>query len=125
VTLLFTDMSGPTAMGEQLDPEVYRGVMGRYFAVARTAIERHGGIVEKFVGDAVLAVFGMPEVHEEDALRAVRAADELNEAVAVLSRDVLRELGVRLAIRIGVNTGLVVTGTVRAGGAFAGRSKSS
>jgi class 3 adenylate cyclase len=73
VTLLFTDVTGSTAMGEQRDPEAYRDVMGRYFAVARAAVERHGGTVEKFVGDAVLAVFGIPEVHEDDALRAVRA----------------------------------------------------
>src|SRR5262245_29343726 len=87
VTLLFTDMSGSTALGEQLDPEAYRRVMGRYFAIARTAIEKHGGMVEKFVGDAVLSVFGMPELHEDDALRAVRAAEELNNAVAVLSQE--------------------------------------
>ena len=119
VTLLFTDMTGSTAMGEQLDPEAFRGVLGRYFAVARTAVERHGGTVEKFVGDAVLAVFGVPEVHEDDAMRAVRAADELNRAVTVLSEQLLAELGVRLAIRTGVNTGSVVTGTARAGGSFA------
>ena len=93
--------------------------MGRYFAVARAAVERHGGTVEKFVGDAVLAVFGVPEVHEDDALRAVRAADELNDAVAALSERLLTELGVRLAIRTGVNTGSVVTGSARAGGSFA------
>ena len=119
VTLLFTDVTGSTAMGEQLDPEAFRGVLGRYFAVARTAIECHGGTVEKFVGDAVLAVFGVPELHEDDALRAVRAADELNDAVTVLSEELLSELGVRLAIRTGVNTGSVVTGSARAGGSFA------
>ena len=106
VTLLFTDVTGSTAMGEQLDPEAFRGVMGRYFAVARAAVERHGGAVEKFVGDAVLAVFGVPEVHEDDALRAVRAAEELNHAVTELSEQLLPELGVRLAIRTGVNTGI-------------------
>ncbi|MDQ1636395.1 MAG: hypothetical protein QOJ32_3204, partial [Frankiaceae bacterium] len=119
VTLLFTDVAGSTALGEQLDPEAYRGVMGRYFAIAHTAIERHGGTVEKFVGDAVLAVFGVPEVHEDDALRAVRAAHELNEAVSELSERLIVELGVRLAIRTGVNTGAVVAGAARAGGSFA------
>jgi class 3 adenylate cyclase len=111
VTLLFTDVTGSTAMGEQRDPEAYRDVMGRYFAVARAAVERHGGTVEKFVGDAVLAVFGIPEVHEDDALRAVRAARELNDAVA--------GLGLGLTIRTGVNTGAVVAGSARAGGSFA------
>ena len=119
MTLLFTDVSGSTAMGEQLDPEAYRGVMGRYFAVARAAIERHGGTVEKFVGDAVLAVFGVPDVHEDDALRAVRAAHELNLEVLDLADALQSELGVRLAIRTGVNTGTVVTGSARAGGSFA------
>jgi class 3 adenylate cyclase len=119
VTLLFTDVTGSTALGEQLDPEAYRGVMSRYFAIARAAIERHGGTVEKFVGDAVLAVFGIPEVHEDDALRAVRAAYELNGQVAELSDRLLAELGVRLAIRTGVNTGSVVAGSARAGGSFA------
>ena len=119
VTLVFTDVTGSTELGEQLDPEAYRGVMGRYFAVARTAVERHGGQVEKFVGDAVLAVFGLPEVREDDALRAVRAAHELNDAVEELSRRLVAELGVRLQIRTGVNTGAVVTGSARAGGSFA------
>jgi class 3 adenylate cyclase len=119
VTLVFTDVTGSTELGEQLDPEAYRGVMGRYFAVARAAVERHGGRVEKFVGDAVLAVFGLPEVREDDALRAVRAAWELNEAVDELSSRLVAELGVRLQIRTGVNTGAVVTGSARAGGSFA------
>lgn len=119
MTLLFTDVTGSTALGEQLDPEAYRSVMGRYFAVSRAAVERHGGTVEKFVGDAVLAVFGVPEVREDDAVRAVRAAAEVAAGVETLSQDLVRELGVNLAIRTGVNTGPVVTGADRAGGSFA------
>jgi class 3 adenylate cyclase/tetratricopeptide (TPR) repeat protein len=119
VTLLFTDVTGSTAMGEHLDPEAYRALMGRYFEVARSTVERHGGTVEKFVGDAVLAVFGLLKIHEDDALRAVRAACELNDAVTALSDQVAAEIGVRLTIRTGVNTGAVVTGTARAGGSFA------
>jgi len=98
VTVLFCDVIGSTARAEQLDPEATRATMARYFETARTAIERHGGTVEKFIGDAVMAVFGVPQVHEDDALRAVRAAVELRDAV---------EIGVR----VGVNTGRVVTGS--------------
>src|SRR5512139_1005698 len=101
VTILFSDVTGSTAMGEQLDPESMRRMLGRTFAAAREIIERHGGTVEKFIGDAVMAVFGVPIVHEDDALRAVRAAAEM--------QDVLPELG--LEGRIGVMTGEVVTGT--------------
>ncbi len=119
VTLLFTDVTGSTSMGEQLDPEAYRAVMGRYFDVARRAIEFHGGTVEKFVGDAVLAVFGFPQVREDDAVRAVRAASDLSAAVHELSTELEQTLGVQLSIRTGVNTGPVVTGTARAGGSFA------
>ena len=98
VTVLFCDVTGSTAMGERLDPEQVRGVMSEHFAVARAAIERHGGTVEKFIGDAVMAVFGVPTVREDDALRAVRAAVELRD-------------GAQIDVRIGVNTGEVVTGT--------------
>ncbi len=119
VTLLFTDVTGSTALGEQLDPEAYRAVMGRYFETARAAVERHGGTVEKFVGDAVLAVFGIPEVREDDALRAVRAAQEMRADLAQLSRRLEAEIGVRLQVRTGVNTGHVVAGSARAGGSFA------
>jgi class 3 adenylate cyclase len=76
VTALFCDVSGSTALGEQLDPEVWRGVIQGYFAAMRATIERHGGTVEKFIGDALVAVFGVPRVREDDALRAVRAASE-------------------------------------------------
>jgi class 3 adenylate cyclase/tetratricopeptide (TPR) repeat protein len=98
VTVLFCDVTGSTALAERLDPEALRSVMARYFDVARTAIERHGGTLEKFIGDAVMAVFGVPVVREDDALRAVRAAQELREAVEI-------------DVRIGVNTGEVVTGS--------------
>ena len=98
VTVLFCDVTGSTARAERLDPEATRAVMARYFDTARAAIERHGGTVEKFIGDAVMAVFGVPQLHEDDALRAVRAAIELRD-------------GVELDVRIGVNTGQVVTGT--------------
>ncbi|MGH3361432.1 MAG: ATP-binding protein, partial [Nocardioides sp.] len=119
VTMLFTDVTGSTSLGERLDPEAYRTVMGRYFAVARRAIEFHGGTVEKFVGDAVLAVFGVPEVREDDALRAVRAAHDLATALRELSRELEQTMDVTLLVRTGVNTGSVVTGTARAGGSFA------
>ena len=119
MTLLFTDVTGSTALGEQLDPETYRAVMGRYFEIARAAVERHGGTVEKFVGDAVLAVFGIPDVREDDALRAVRAARDLRAGLVALVDELEAELGVRLQVRAGVNTGQVVAGSARAGGSFA------
>jgi class 3 adenylate cyclase len=74
--VFFSDVSGSTALGERLDPESLRHVLARYFDVAREAVARHGGVVEKFIGDAVMAVFGVPLVHEDDALRAVRAASQ-------------------------------------------------
>jgi class 3 adenylate cyclase/tetratricopeptide (TPR) repeat protein len=110
VTVLFCDVTGSTAMGERLDPESTRRVMGRYFDAMREAIERHGGTVEKFIGDAVMAVFGVPVVHEDDALRAVRAASDMRTALAALNDELERDWGVRLESRIGVNTGEVVTG---------------
>jgi class 3 adenylate cyclase/tetratricopeptide (TPR) repeat protein len=100
VTVLFCDLVGSTALGESTDPEALRARMRRYFADLRAILERHGGAVEKFVGDAVMAVFGIPVAHEDDALRAVRAAWEMREAVSVHG----------LEARIGVNTGEVVVG---------------
>jgi class 3 adenylate cyclase len=81
VTVFFTDVADSTALGERLDPELLRRVMWRYFDVVQGVLERHGGTVEKFIGDAVMAVFGVPVVREDDALRAVRAAVELGEAL--------------------------------------------
>jgi class 3 adenylate cyclase len=120
VSVVFSDVAGSTALAERLDPESLRAVMTRYFEVARRVHERHGGVVEKFIGDAVMAVFGIPRAREDDALRAVRAAAELGEAVAMLNRELESELEVTLAIRTGVSTGLVVAGDERAGHAFVG-----
>ncbi len=104
VTALFCDVADSTTLGEELDPEVLREVINRYFADLRATIERHGGTVEKFIGDAVMAVFGIPRVREDDALRAVRAAAEIRERLPVLAE----EIGVALHLRTGINTGLVV-----------------
>src|SRR5215510_824030 len=109
-TLLFCDMSGSTAMGERVDAEAVRELMSSYFEEARGALERHGGTVEKFVGDAVLAVFGVPEAHEDDALRACRAALEIRSRIAALGEELEQRYGTGIAVRIGVNSGEVVEG---------------
>jgi class 3 adenylate cyclase/tetratricopeptide (TPR) repeat protein len=118
VTVVFADVVGSTALGERVDPETLRWAMQRWFERMAEAIERHGGTVENYVGDAVMAVFGIPVAHEDDALRAVRAAADMREQVAVLRGEMERERGVELAVRIGVNTGEAVTGISRTGGSF-------
>jgi class 3 adenylate cyclase/tetratricopeptide (TPR) repeat protein len=119
VTVLFCDVTGSTTMGERQDPEQVRRVMSRYFEVARDVLERHGGTVEKFMGDAVMAVFGIPILHEDDALRALRAAHELRDAIASLNDDLERVYGLRIAVRIGVNSGEVIAGDTLRGHSFA------
>jgi class 3 adenylate cyclase/tetratricopeptide (TPR) repeat protein len=114
VTVVFCDVTGSTALGERLDPEALRRVMSRYFAAMTEAIERHGGTVEKFIGDAVMAVFGIPTTHEDDALRAVRAAGDMRDALGLLNKELERDHGATLACRIGVNTGEVVAGDASA-----------
>ena len=104
VTVLFADVVGSTSLTETTDPERVRAALGPYFAAMREVVEQHGGSVEKFIGDAVMAVFGIPEVHEDDALRAVHAAVRMRERVADL------DLPVPLSVRIGVTTGEVVAG---------------
>jgi class 3 adenylate cyclase/tetratricopeptide (TPR) repeat protein len=101
VTVLFCDVTGSTQLGESIDPEALRAQLARYFDRMKAIVELHGGTVEKFIGDAVMAVFGVPAVHEDDALRAVRAAVEMRDAFSEL----------RMTGRVGVNTGEVVTGT--------------
>jgi len=115
VTVLFSDVVGSTPLGERLDPETLRRLMSRYFDRMKAVVERHGGTVEKFIGDAVMAVFGIPAVHEDDALRAVRAAAEMREALTDLNRELERDHGVAVEARTGVNTGPVVAGDTSRG----------
>jgi class 3 adenylate cyclase/tetratricopeptide (TPR) repeat protein len=110
VTVLFCDVTGSTTLGERLDPETVRTVMRRYFDEMRSVLESHGGTVEKFIGDAVMAVFGVPVVHEDDALRAVRAAHEMRDRLQRLNKALERDHGVSIVTRTGVNTGEVVAG---------------
>jgi len=107
VTVLFADVVDSSGLGLAHDPEIVRGALGRVFEAASESLEAHGGTVEKFIGDAVMAVFGVPVAHEDDADRAVRAAFALKRRV----QDLDRAAGVALEVRIGVNTGEAVTGT--------------
>jgi class 3 adenylate cyclase/tetratricopeptide (TPR) repeat protein len=115
VTIVFSDLKGSTAMGEKLDSEAVREVMTRYFDEMRAALERHGGVVEKYIGDAIMAVFGLPRVHEDDAIRAVRAALDMRSRLAELNEEIEQRWGVTIGNRTGVNTGEVVSGDPAAG----------
>ncbi len=119
VTIVFSDVTGSTALGEQLDPESLRRVMSRYFDEMQAVVEAHEGTVEKFIGDAVMAVFGIPVLHEDDAVRAVRAAAEMRERLSALNEELERDWGVSIAMRTGVNTGEVVAGDASSGQRFA------
>jgi class 3 adenylate cyclase len=118
VTVVFADISGSTSLGERLDAEAVREIMDRYFEEMRLTLERHGGTIEKFIGDAVVAVFGVPNLHENDSFRAVRAAFDMRSALNELSNALEQEAGVRLEARIGVNTGEVVAGDPSGGQTF-------
>jgi class 3 adenylate cyclase/tetratricopeptide (TPR) repeat protein len=109
VTIVFADVVGSTALGERLDPESLQLVMSRYGREMQRVVELHGGRVEKFIGDAVMAVFGVPVLHEDDALRAVRAGLGMRDAMTALNRELERDYGTALEIRIGVHTGEVIT----------------
>jgi class 3 adenylate cyclase/tetratricopeptide (TPR) repeat protein len=115
VTILFADLVGSTALGEELDSETLAVLLDRYAAVASAAIEAHGGTLEKFIGDAVMAVFGVPTIHEDDALRAARAAIDLRAAVEGLSAELGSGESIQLELRIGINTGEVVAGPLGTG----------
>ncbi len=119
VTLVFADVTGSTALGERLDAESVRWVMSGFFEIAKGVIERHGGTVEKFVGDAVMAAFGIPLVREDDAVRGVRAAAELRDRARAFSLEVADRYGTGIGVRIGVNTGEVVAGDAAARQTFA------
>jgi class 3 adenylate cyclase/tetratricopeptide (TPR) repeat protein len=105
VTVLFIDVVDSTALGDALDPESFRGLMARYFDEAQQVIASHGGFVEKFIGDAVMAVFGIPKLHEDDALRAVTAALDVQARLRTLNEEFERAWGTTIAIRAGVETG--------------------
>lgn len=115
VTILFIDAVSSTALGEEMDPESLRAVMTRYFDVMRESIESHGGVIEKFIGDAVMSVFGVPTVHEDDAMRACRAAVDIKRGLAELEPQMQAERGVAIEWRMGINTGPVVTGDLAYG----------
>jgi class 3 adenylate cyclase/tetratricopeptide (TPR) repeat protein len=118
VTILFTDLAGSTAMGSRLDPESVRAVMTRYFQELGAVIRRYGGTTEKFIGDAIMAVFGVPQLHEDDAERAVRAAVAMRDALATLNEELEERWGVTIATRTGINTGEVVAGDATRGESF-------
>ncbi|MFY9587959.1 MAG: adenylate/guanylate cyclase domain-containing protein, partial [Actinomycetota bacterium] len=111
VTVLFADVVGSTSLGEQLDAERLKEVMDSYFGAMREEIESTGGTVEKFIGDAVMAVFGVPVAHEDDPARALRAALQMRERLALLNAALTASHGVALEMRIGINSGEVLAVT--------------
>ena len=112
ITVLFSDLSGYTAMCERLDPEEVKEIMSRIFGDIAQVVNKYEGFVEKFIGDAVMALFGVPKAHEDDPVRAIRAAGEINDLVAALSPQLEEKIGKPLSMHSGINTGLVVTGEV-------------
>ncbi|HET8651016.1 MAG TPA: BTAD domain-containing putative transcriptional regulator [Gaiellaceae bacterium] len=119
VTILFADVVESTELAALLDPEVLRGFLHRYLELVRVTVDRHGGVVEKLFGDAAMAAFGIPTQHEDDALRAVRAANELREAIAGLSGELEEEHGVGFRLRIGLDTGEALVADPGTGESFA------
>ena len=110
VTALFCDIDESVALGERVDPEALRIILARYFEEMSAVLERHGGTVEKYIGDAIVAIFGVPKAHEDDALRAVRAAVEMRVRLAQLNAELARDRDVTLELQIGIDTGEVVVG---------------
>lgn len=110
ITILFADIVDSSRLSLTLDPEALRNMLTRYFGELSAVIQRHGGSVDKYIGDAIMAVFGVPVVHEDDALRAVRAAVEMRDRLAILNHELEAGWGVRLMNRIGINTGEVIAG---------------
>ena len=115
VTVVFSDLKGSTSLAEQLDTESLRAALSVYFDAMQAVLQRHGGTVEKYIGDAIMAVFGLPVVHEDDALRAVRAAQEMQQRLGDVNHELERRWGIRLENRTGVNTGEVVAADAASG----------
>jgi len=112
VTALFSDMSGYTAMSEKLDPEEVKEITSRIFAEISKIVDKYDGFIEKFIGDAVMALFGVPKTHEDDPVRAIKAAKEIHDVVKAISPELKEKIGKPLSMHTGINTGLVVTGEV-------------
>ncbi len=115
VTVLFSDLSGYTAMSDRLDPEEVKQIMSQVFGEVTNAVSEYGGMIQKFIGDAVVAFFGVPKVHEDDPVRAIRAAREINERIDAISPQFESKVGRPLSMHTGINTGLVITGEVTTG----------
>jgi class 3 adenylate cyclase/tetratricopeptide (TPR) repeat protein len=112
VTVLFSDMSGYTAMSERLDPEEVKEITSRIFGEISKIVANYDGFIEKYVGDAVMAIFGIPKAHEDDPIRAIKAAREIHQLVDALSPEIEKKIGQSISMHTGINTGLVVTGEV-------------
>ncbi len=112
VTILFSDLSGYTAMSERLDAEEVKEIMSRVFGQIAQVVTKYEGFVEKFIGDAVVAIFGIPKAHEDDAVRAIRAAREIHTLIEAMSPQLEERVGAPLFMHTGINTGLVVTGEI-------------
>ncbi|MEE8424104.1 MAG: adenylate/guanylate cyclase domain-containing protein, partial [Thermodesulfobacteriota bacterium] len=112
VTVLFSDLSGYTTMSEKLDPEEVKEVTSRIFGDISKVIDKYAGFVEKFVGDAVMAIFGVPKAHEDDPIRAIKAAREIHKLVTAISPEIEKLIGQPISMHTGINTGIVVTGEV-------------
>jgi class 3 adenylate cyclase len=111
VTVLFADIAGSTVLADHLDPERLRSVMRQYFVAMREEIEAQGGTVEKFIGDAVMAAFGVPTAHEDDTSRALRAAEAMRRRLDAVNEELVVSHGLTLEMRMGVNTGEVLAAT--------------
>jgi class 3 adenylate cyclase len=112
VTVLFSDLTGYTAMSEKLDPEEVKEITSRIFGDISKIVGKYDGFIEKYAGDAVMAIFGVPKAHEDDPIRAVKVAREIHELVDLISPDVESRIGQPISMHTGINTGLVVTGEV-------------
>ncbi|MCK5487354.1 MAG: zinc ribbon domain-containing protein [Desulfobacterales bacterium] len=112
VTVLFTDLSGYTTMSERLAPGKVKEITSRIFEEIALVVTRYEGFIEKYVGDAVMALFGVPKAHEDDPIRAIRAAREIHELADSMSPEVEKSIGRPISMHTGINTGLVVTGEV-------------
>ena len=112
VTVLFSDLSGYTAMSEKLDPEEVKEITSRIFGEISTIVSKYDGFIEKYAGDAVMAIFGVPKAHEDDPVRTIRAAREIHALVEALSPEIEKKIGQPISMHTGINTGLVVTGEV-------------